>query len=97
MQGRFRGLCTTEDLVEFLRERRAQGELMVSDSSLNGIRTSGMTQRDVETKTTDELEAALAQRGVPRGVAEHVVHELRLAVLDPKVVYCSAPEPTYAK
>jgi hypothetical protein len=97
MQGRFRGLRTTDDLVEYLRERRAQGELMVSDSSLNEIRTSGMTRRHVETKTLDKLEEALTQQSVPRGVAEHVAHQLRLAVLDPKDVYCSPPEPLYAK
>ncbi len=80
-------LHTTDQMVAFLRALRADGRIMMADSHLEAVRKSQMTRHDVAAKNADRLEQQLAALGVPRGVAEHAVHELRLAVLGPKIVY----------
>jgi hypothetical protein len=81
------GLRTTEQVVAFLRELRANGRIAIADSHLSAIRNMGMTRHDVETQRPEKLEEQLAAKGVPRGVAEDVVHHLRLALLGQEVVY----------
>jgi hypothetical protein len=85
-------LQTNEHLVAYLRDLRAQGKIAISDSHLAAVRETKMTRQDVERKHTDQLEEDLAKRGVPRGVGEHIVHELKLAILGAKHVYGTREE-----